>query len=318
MRVSVVIPAYRRTEGLKLAVESVIAQDLPPDEFELIVVDSTPDSDANERMVNQLATSAACRVRCLRKKPEGPGPSRNLGVANAAGEFIAFMDSDCVASPHWLRAGLAAFTPEVGLVQGRTIPEPGVPLGIFSHYILVEQETFLYETANMFYRKSAFLESGGFTADLDPLAETPIGGEDVHVAWTLKRKGWKSRFASDALMVHEVVPISKWDWIYIRRMYIYPLLAKKFPEIRSNLFARYFADAPQAYLVLALCGTGLALVHWAFLGLWLPYLVFRASEPSKTLKGILRPIRAMVYLTRDITTLGLLIAGSIRFRSLLL
>jgi glycosyltransferase involved in cell wall biosynthesis len=317
MRVTVVIPAYKRTEALRRAVESVVAQDLPASEFELIVVDSSPD-DANERLVATLARQAPCQVRCFRKKPEGPGPSRNLGAREGAGEFIAFMDSDCLASPGWLRHGLAAFAGGVGLVQGRTIPEAGVPTGIFTHYIRVEQESFLYETANMFYRREAFEETAGFTADLNPYAMTPMGGEDVHVAWTIKRNGWQSRFAPEALVMHEIVPISKWDWIFIKRLYIYPHMVGKFPEIRKQLFAGYFVDAPQALIVVALLLSSLAAFHAGFLFGWLPYLVRRASEPSKTLKGALRPLRALVYVSRDLCSLTVLIAGSIRYRNLVL
>jgi glycosyltransferase involved in cell wall biosynthesis len=317
MRVTVVIPAYKRTDGLRRAVESVIAQDFPVSDFELIVVDSSPD-DANERMVSLLALKATCSVRCLRKEPEGPGPSRNLGARTGSGDIIAFLDSDCLASPGWLTNGLAAFSEGVGLVQGRTIPEPGVPAGIFTHYIRVEQESFLYETANMFYLRKAFEETPGFTKDLNPRALTPMGGEDVHVAWTVKRNGWQSRFAPQALVMHEIVPISKWDWVFIKRHYIYPHMVSKFPEIRAQLFARYFMDVPQSLLVLAVLSSGLAAVHPAFLLGWLPYLFRRASEPSKTIRGVLRPLRALVYLSRDLCSFALLTAGSIRFRTIVL
>src|SRR5204863_4459433 len=123
------------------------------------------------------------------------------------------MDSDCFASSQWLSAGVAAFHEGLGLVQGRTMPDPKEKLGIFKWYVRVEEESFFYHAANIFYRRAAFLQAGGFPADLTPAAAKPMGGEDVALAWQVKRKGWKSSFADDALVFHELLPLAVWHWI---------------------------------------------------------------------------------------------------------
>src|SRR5437879_13560764 len=92
--VSVVIPAFKQTQLLRTAVESLFHQDLPMEDYEVVVVDGSPD-DANERLMNELIASARFSLRCLRKKTEGPGPSRNLGAAATRGEFIEFIECDC-------------------------------------------------------------------------------------------------------------------------------------------------------------------------------------------------------------------------------
>jgi glycosyltransferase involved in cell wall biosynthesis len=318
--VSVVIPAFGRTEKLRKAVHSVLAQDLSPGAFELLVVDSSPD-EANAEMLGELARSAQVEVRCLRKTAEGPGPSRNMGARAARGAVLAFLDSDCVATPGWLAAGLAAFAdPEVGLVQGRTTPEPGVPRGTFSDYIHVESESFLYETANIFYRSAAFTACGGFPAerDLDARKDKPMGGEDVDLGWKVKRAGWKSRFAPEALVHHEVVPIGAWRWLYNKRLFIFPRFLRDYPEVRRFLFGRYFFDRAQAALALLLVGAALApLSPWTLL-LALPYLAARGSERTEKLRGPLRLVRADLYLPKDLVSMAVLVAGSLRFRSLLL
>jgi len=121
--VSVVIPTYLRPDSVRAAVRSVLAQDLDPERYEVIVVDTSPD-DANLRVVEELRVDARCALRLLRKDAEGPAASRNRGAADARGEILAFMDSDCQATPSWLRQGLAAFDEGIGLVQGRTLPDP--------------------------------------------------------------------------------------------------------------------------------------------------------------------------------------------------
>jgi glycosyltransferase involved in cell wall biosynthesis len=296
---------------------SLFEQDLPRQQYEVIVVDSSPD-DAVRRTVAELQADAPCTLRLLTKPAEGPGPSRNLGAHHARGEIIAFMDSDCRASPQWLRQGIAAFADRVGVVQGRTLPEPDVPLGIFTWYVRIEHETFIYEGANIFYRKAAIEQVGGFAPEYCSNAFNSMGGEDLDLAWRVKRAGWASRFCTEALVYHEVQPIPVTRWLFIKRHYIWPRLASKFPELRPFLFARYFFDRHQACLCLLLIG--LALAAWMPLALilCLPYAISRGSEPTRTLTGPLRLLRVLVYLPRDFLSLIILSAGSLRYRSLLL
>ena len=316
--VSVIIPAYGRSDLLRKAVLSALAQDFEPGAYEVIVVDSSRD-DRNAEVVAELQAHARCALRVLRKQPEGPGPSRNLGAQQAGGRYFAFLDSDCEATAGWLRAGIAAFEAEVGLVQGRTIPEQGVPHRVFSRALEVYQESCFYETANIFYRREAFEQAGGFLADVKGASEKwVVGGEDVDLAWKVKNAGWSSRFAEDALVMHALLPIPAWRWFFETRMATVPLVIQRHPELRRFFYARYFFDRTQALVVLALVGVLLALVSpWCLL-LIAPYAVHRIAEPSRTLKGPMRLARALLYLPRDVATLGALLAGSIRYGALLL
>ena len=316
-RVSVVIPAYRRRDLLRKTLLSLFQQDLESVDYEVLVVDSSPD-DENAAMVRELAAEAPYSLRCFRKKPEGPGPSRNMGFQNARGPIIAFLDSDCEASPSWLRNGLAAFRDGVGIVQGRTRPDPGARRGVFSHYVWIEQESYFYETANIFYRREALVQSGGFERDLTPNAEMPLGGEDTEVAWKVIRLGWKTSFCPDALVYHAVFTASPWKWLFIKNLYCIPRLTRRFPELRRYMVCSYFFDLGHALLALAFAGIVLAFVEpWALL-LSLPYAAYRASEPTRTLRGVLRLVRVGFYFVRDTLSFLILLAGSVRYRSLLL
>jgi len=319
--VSVIVPAYKRPESLRKAVLSLLAQNLDPGQYEIVVIDSSPD-DANARLLAEMAaqidTNAGPKLQWFRKKPEGPGPSRNLGAREARGEILAFLDSDCQASADWLRSGLAAFEKGIGIVQGRTKPQSGVPHHFFNRTLEVQAESFLYETANIFYRREAFEQGGGFPPDLAPADERPYGGEDVTLAWTVKRAGWKTRFAPDALVEHDVRRFTYKDWLVDHHLYIVPHLIAKFPELRNSFFGRYFLDRFQAALVLAYMGCALAVATPFTLALALPYFVLRGAEPSRTLRGPLRLARVFLYLPRDTASLCVLVAGSIRFSTLLL
>jgi glycosyltransferase involved in cell wall biosynthesis len=316
--VSVVIPAFKQPHFVRKAVESLFNQDLDQDDFEAVVVDSSPD-ETNLQIVNELAAKAPFRLRCVRKKPEGPGPSRNLGAAETAGEFIAFMDSDCFAAPGWLRAGVAAFADGIGIVQGRTMPDPAGKPSNRTYHVQVERETPFYETANVFYRRTAFEQSGGFPCDLHPTHDKHMGGEDVVVAWNVIRKGWKTRFCAEALMYHALVPISVLHSIVIKHYYVLPWLVGQFPELRRFMYGGYFMDRNQALVALVIIGAILGtLAHWSFWLLALPYLAKRMSERPGTFRGVLRPVRVLAFLARDLSSFVILTLGSLRFRCMLL
>ncbi|MCX6623454.1 MAG: glycosyltransferase family 2 protein [Acidobacteria bacterium] len=291
-RISAVIPAFGRTDYLRKAVCSLLRQDLPAGEYEIIVVDSSLD-EANSVMV--------------------------LALRDALAPIIAYMDSDCEASPSWLRAGLAAFDDGVGFVQGRTRPDPDGRISIFCHFVQVEEENALYQTANMFYRREALEQAGGCAADLTPLADKPTGGEDTETAWVVIRLGWEKRFCGDALVYHAIVQAHMWQWLFIKPLFCFPRLTRRFPEFRQFLYRSYFVDKGQALLVLALCGLAAGpLWNPVTLVLALPYAIFRASEPTHSLGGILRPLRIAPYFVRDCISLCILAAASLRYRSLVL
>ena len=94
--VSVVVPHYNRTDWLKAAVESVLAQSL--DDFELIIVDDGSDEEAPG-----LDSSRDKRIRYVRQAHRGVSVARNHGMSLATGKYIAFLDSDDVFLPEKLQ-----------------------------------------------------------------------------------------------------------------------------------------------------------------------------------------------------------------------
>ncbi len=85
---SVIIPVYNRAEFLKIAVESVLAQDFS--NFEIIVVDDG--STDNTKQV--IESSPGAKIRYFYQENKGPSSARNLGIRQAKGQFLCFLDSD--------------------------------------------------------------------------------------------------------------------------------------------------------------------------------------------------------------------------------
>lgn len=114
--VSVVIPNHNYAQFVGAAVESALAQTYSP--VEVIVVDngSTDESLAILRAYGN-------RIRIVPQENRGQAGSRNRGIAESKGEFIAFLDADDVWLPHKLEKQMRLFDrSEVGLVySGLTI-----------------------------------------------------------------------------------------------------------------------------------------------------------------------------------------------------
>lgn len=87
-RVSVVIPTYNRAKKVQGAIESVLAQTFS--DLEAIVVDDGS-SDGTE---NILGETYGGRIRYHYQANQGVAAARNKGIAEARGEWIAFLDSD--------------------------------------------------------------------------------------------------------------------------------------------------------------------------------------------------------------------------------
>lgn len=100
--ISVVIPAYESAEFIGAAVQSVIDQTYRPLEIILIV---EPSSDATGEIASRLAGLAGDDARIIpvfNEKLLGPAGSRNLGVALAKGDYVAFLDADDLWLPEKL------------------------------------------------------------------------------------------------------------------------------------------------------------------------------------------------------------------------
>jgi GT2 family glycosyltransferase len=99
--VSVVVPCYRPGSLIDGCLETLLAQDLDGP-FEVIVVESTGDGTA-ERLRERFP-----RFRIIAPPARTlPAEAQNVGVAAAAGSYVAITNHDCLVPPNWLRSLLA-------------------------------------------------------------------------------------------------------------------------------------------------------------------------------------------------------------------
>ena len=112
--VSVVIPSFNRWHYTLQAVESVLCQTYR--DFEVIIVDN----GSTDSVPGSLANLRGSQIRVFRLDPnQGRSTPRNVGIREARGKYIAFLDSDDVWYPQKLQEQIPLLdeNPEIGLVH---------------------------------------------------------------------------------------------------------------------------------------------------------------------------------------------------------
>src|SRR5437899_3890548 len=130
MRVSVVVPTYRRPTLLVLCLEALAAQDFDPAAIEVIVADDAADEATRQQVVDMAAKFGQTLIYVPVIATHGPAAARNVGWRTARAPIIAFTDDDCVPEPGWLSTGVRALeaNPDLAAVSGQVVvplpPEP--------------------------------------------------------------------------------------------------------------------------------------------------------------------------------------------------
>jgi len=254
--VSVVVPTHNRAHLLGRLVKALGDQDGAV-AFEVVVVDDAS-TDATRRTLQQLAATAPFPLLPVHRGTNGgAAAARNAGWRAAGGSVILFTDDDCAPQPGWV-AALARAAGAADIVQGTTLPDPAQVgnLGPFSHTIEVTREAGEYETCNMAYRREVLEALGGFGEEF----RHPYG-EDTDLAWRAKDAGFRSGFAPDAVVYHDVRPSAFGAYLRDRRRREGMVLTlRNHPALRRRLWAGAFLHQSHA-ATMATAVTALAMAR---------------------------------------------------------
>ncbi len=283
---AVVVPTFRRDEGLTTLLRALEHQTLPPDSYEVVVVDDCSSEDAVNRL-RALVAQICPRVTVLQTATNnGPAAARNLGWRHSQAALLAFVDDDCEPAPGWLEAGIAALgaNEALGIVQGRTAAPPGVSVwGLRDWYLwrVIDRAGPYFEGCNIFYRRAALDAVGGFDEEIGY-------GEDTTTGWRVVEAGWRRCFCEEAIMAH---PVERRGWRWFVRAGLKERnivrLAAQHPGFRREAFWRPWAYRKEDVALLGALLGALAGLRWrpALLGA-LPYLWFQ--RPSIRQAGFFR------------------------------
>lgn len=200
LQLSLVIPCYRGVAYLAGLLE-VIVEELGELSHEILVADSTGDGAAARRLSGLPAVRVLESARRL-----SPGGARNLGAACARGNYLLFIDADCLPLPGWgrvLKSLLAGGRPACSgaIVNGTPGSLPGtiqywVEFPLFTPGSAAGPPPFL-PSYLLLIRRELFASSGGFAEDF-------VLAEDVSLSACLLTAGvplhfepsWRVRHAN--------------------------------------------------------------------------------------------------------------------------
>ena len=100
IKLSIIVPIYGVEKYLRKCVDSLLAQDLPSLDYEIILVDDES-PDACPQICDEYA-DAHKNIRVIHRKNGGLSAARNSGIEVAQGEYIMFVDSDDYIEPNVL------------------------------------------------------------------------------------------------------------------------------------------------------------------------------------------------------------------------
>ena len=205
--ISVVIPTYNRLETLQHVIPTLLAQDLPASEYELLVCDSNSTDGTAEYLAKVHAEHP--NVRHLPGPYSGRAMARNAGIDAARGEVVLFNDADILASPdllaqhlrhHRERKDIAVVGLEVQVKDledyafKRDHPEARAPL----HKPTRKRLPWLYFlTGNASVRREALLQVGRFDESF-----TGYGHEDLELGYRLEHAGITILYEPKAVNYH--------------------------------------------------------------------------------------------------------------------
>jgi GT2 family glycosyltransferase len=195
--ISVIIPTYHRNDLLAKCLDLLApgVQTFPADKYQVIVSDDGYKTTAEEMIREHYPW-----VKWVAGPRKGPASNRNNGAKYAQGEWLAFIDDDCLPNPNWLSGYAEAFTGESLALEGAIHP-----LGDRNQDLCecpVNLTGGCFWSANIAVKRSLFEEIGGFDSNYSLAL-----GEDVDLQQRLSALT-KISFVPNASVQHPVRLIS--------------------------------------------------------------------------------------------------------------
>ena len=187
MFISAVVTVRNEGKNIRALLESLVNQEQP---FEVVIVDSYSEDDTRD-IVREF--SRRYPFVKLHKKGGTRGVGRNYGVKMAKGDFVAFVDGDCIADPDWI-AEMRKDARHSDVVAGRTLNigyGPYVDLGRVELYHKGYDLT--YPSCNLCYKKALFKKIGGFD-------EVFITAEDIDLNFRAVNAGATIQYNEKAVV----------------------------------------------------------------------------------------------------------------------
>jgi len=248
LRISVVIPTYRRHDALARTIEALERQTVGAGAFEVIVVDDPVDDDSRAVADALAVRERALRIRHVQREERGVSAARNTGWRAAQAPLVMFLGDDILASPRLLAEHLEWHARRGGErigVLGHVRWASEIKTTAFMRWlergyqfnypaIRGEEATWGdFYTANISLPRESLEEVGGFDEERFPFLY-----EDLDLGYRLSQRGFRLFYnrCADAEHLH---PTTMDDWR--KRMSAIATVERRWVSHRREMPA-YFHD----------------------------------------------------------------------------
>ena len=195
--ISIIVPVYNDREGLKKCLDALSTQTIDPQQFEVIVVDNGSETSP-EAVVGNYAFA-----KLFVENTPGSYAARNKGVSKAKGEYLVFLDADCIPENNWLEQGIDELKQNAAntIVGGNVkLIQSSSPSAVELYQCLVgfQQKEHIQErnfttTATLFIRHAGYYEIG-------PFEERLLSGGDANWSWRAVKIGFRIVYCPTAIV----------------------------------------------------------------------------------------------------------------------
>ena len=232
--ISVILCTYNRDKYIYNVLRSVAENDLPHDQYEIVLVNNNSTDHTEQECQRFQADYPDIRFRYCVETNQGLSHARNRGIRESQGDLLAYVDDDATVNREYLRtyADFFAATPDAVAAGGPILPryETEEPSWM-SHYTrqLITGKLYLGDKPRPFarcaypgggnscYRKSVFDTIGLFNVELGRKGNSLIGAEEKDLYDKMTTRGMRFYYLPTAILYH-IIPPQKLTQDYFDRL----------------------------------------------------------------------------------------------------
>jgi len=212
LKLSVVIPTLNRADLLATTIDRISHQSIARDAYEILVIDNGS-ADHTRKVLDQKAHQYP-NLKHFSQLKRGAAATRNVGIRNAQGEIILFIDDDILADTGLAETHLNYHRhhSRAAIIGGVTTPwtssrDPFLRYlrdrRIFNPYSITggPVDFSYYHTGNVSTARSLLVEAGGFNEEF-----FIYGMEDIELGYRLEKIGCRMVHGPDARAEHHYFP----------------------------------------------------------------------------------------------------------------
>jgi glucosyl-dolichyl phosphate glucuronosyltransferase len=217
--ISIIICTYNRYHYLEKSLASLENQTFGKDNFEILIIDAGSTDNPPDR-IKKFAENLP--ILFFSAPQAGLSETRNIGIKNASGDILAFLDDDALADPEWLEQIHQSFQStryRICACGGKSLLLPEIPLppwldtGMlqFMGQLDYGDTGFFMDASqqnpvglNMAFRKRTFDHLGLFNPCLGRSGGTLLSNEEIDIFRKMRRNNLPIFYNPKMLVYHHV------------------------------------------------------------------------------------------------------------------